>query len=228
MKSLLTSLTSLLIIFAGLFFPSSIVRELVTNAGSFALVCALANSFALQIVFSRLILSRFDEFKASIKMFIMREFFSLETVEEMLTSGGGEILFDFSHLDECLDYDELYEATVDAIIESPVGGMIKLVGGGDRLEPLRNVFKNKIRKIIIEYSHSKTVRDKLIASTDSKAMAKNLIMKIEQVVDIHLRELTPVKVKELVNDMVSTPLGWLVVWAGMLGGIMGAIKTFIF
>lgn len=158
----------------------------------------------------------------------MREFFSPETVEEMLMSHGGEILFDFSHLDECLDYDELYEATVDAIIESPVGGMIKLVGGQDRLEPLRDGFKNKIRKIIIKYSHSKTVRDKLIASTDSKAMAKNLTTKIEQVVDIHLRALTPVKVKDLVHDMVLAPLGWLVVWAGVLGGIMGAIKTFIF
>lgn len=228
MKSLLTSLTSLLIIIIGLFFPSPKIGELITNTGLFALVCALANVFALQIVFSRLIVNRFDEFKASIKMFIMREFFSLETVEEMLTSGGGEILFDFSHLDACLDYDELYEATVEAIIESPIGGMIKLVGGSDRFEPLRNVFKNKIRKIIIEYSHSRVVRDKLIASTDSKAMAKHLIMKIEQVVDIHLRELTPVKVKGLVHDMVSTPLGWLVVWSGILGGIMGVIKTFIF
>lgn len=228
MKSLLTSLTSLFIIITGLFFPSPKVGELITNIGLFALVCALANIFALQIVFSRLIVNRFDEFKASIKMFIMREFFSLETVEEILTSDGGEILFDFSHLDECLDYDELYEATVEAIIESPVGGMIKFVGGSDRLEPLRNVFKNKIKKIIIEYSHSKTVRDKLIASTDSKAMAKNLIMKIEQVVDIHLGGLTPVVVKNLVHDLVSTPLNWLVVWSGVLGGIMGAIKTFIF
>lgn len=228
MKSLLTSLTSLFIIFAGLFFPSPTIGELMTNVGSFALVCALANTIALRIVFSRLILNRFGEFKASIKLFIMREFFSLETVEEMLTSRGGEILFDFSHLDECLDYDELYEATAEAIIESPVGGMIKLVGGQSRLEPLRNVFKNKIRKLIIEYSHSKTVRDKLIASTDSKAMAKNLIMKIEQVVDIHLRDLTPGKVRDLVHDMLSVPLGWLVVWAGILGGIMGAVTTFIF
>lgn len=228
MKSLLTSLTTLLIIAAGLFFPSPLVGEVMINAGSFALVCALANTVALQIIFSRLILNRFDEFKASIKMFVMREFFSLETVEEMLISGGGEILFDFSHLDECFDYDELYEATVEAIIESPIGGMIKFVGGSDRFEPLRDVFKSKIRKIIIEYSHSKTVRDKLIASTDNKAMAKHLIMKIEQVVDIHLRDLTPVKVTELVHHMVSTPLGWMVVWAGVLGGIMGAIKTFIF
>lgn len=213
----------------GLIIPSPKAGELITNGGVFALVGALTNWAALQWFYRIGVISnRFTEFKIALKSFIMKEFFSIEIVENILTSRRGEILYDFSHIDACLDYDQLYEAMVEAILDSPVGSVIKLAGGQHRLEPLRDVFKNKIRKIILDYSHSDAMRTKLIASTDSKAIAKNLIIKIDQVVDIHLSELTQTKVKKLIQNRVSEPLGWLVVGSGFLGCLMGLIKTVLF
>jgi uncharacterized membrane protein YheB (UPF0754 family) len=215
-------------ILIGLLVSSPQFGELLTNCGIFALVGALTNWLALRFLFSNLMLHQVETFKATIKVMIMREFFSLETVEKMVTSRGGELLYDFSHIDECLDYDALFEATIEAILESQIGSMIKLVRQQGRLDSLRPIFKKKMKKIILEYSHSKKFKKSIIESTDSKAIAKMLIVKIGQVIDIHLEELTTDKLKNLINENLSKSQGWLVVLAGFMGGIMGAAKTLLF
>ena len=50
------------------------------------------------------------------------------------------------------------------------------------------------------------------------------IKNIEEVVDNRLNELTPQKVKEIIEEMIKEHLGWLVVWGGIFGFIIGVIK----
>ena len=200
---------------------------LITNIGGFALVGALVNGVTLYGYGSWITLDHFNEFKITIKSCIMAEFFSIEEVEKILTAKGGEVFYDLGYLDQCLDYDQLYEAMVEALLESPLRGMIKLAGGQARFEPLRAIFKKKVSKIVLEYSRSEILRDKLINSTNSREFAKALIVKIELMIDVHLRDLTRDKFKDLLTQGALPHLVWLVAWGAILGGIMGAIKTLL-
>jgi hypothetical protein len=42
-----------------------------------------------------------------------------------------------------------------------------------------------------------------------------------------LEELTPQIVKEMVQQIIREHLGWLVVWGGFFGGMMGAAFYFV-
>jgi len=44
---------------------------------------------------------------------------------------------------------------------------------------------------------------------------------VEQIVDQRLDELTPVQVKNIIQEMIRQHLGWLVVWGGVVGGFIG-------
>jgi len=39
-------------------------------------------------------------------------------------------------------------------------------------------------------------------------------------------ELTPVMVKEIVQTFMKEHLGWLVVWGGFFGGLIGLVSSF--
>ena len=45
--------------------------------------------------------------------------------------------------------------------------------------------------------------------------------RVEQIVDQRLDELTPVQVKNIIQEMIRKHLGWLVVWGGAVGGFIG-------
>ena len=48
-----------------------------------------------------------------------------------------------------------------------------------------------------------------------------LTHQVEQIIDNRLQELTPEKVKDIVQNMIRKHLGWLVVWGGVFGGVIG-------
>ena len=54
----------------------------------------------------------------------------------------------------------------------------------------------------------------------------DIIDKIESVIDKRLNELTPLMVKEMVQGIIRQHLGWLVVWGGIFGALMGAMFVF--
>ena len=47
--------------------------------------------------------------------------------------------------------------------------------------------------------------------------------KIEMIIDKRLSELTPDHVKIIMRDMIHKHLGWLVVWGGFFGFVIGVI-----
>lgn len=40
-----------------------------------------------------------------------------------------------------------------------------------------------------------------------------------------LQELTPQKIKEIMEDVIRNHLGWLVVWGNLFGGLIGVIAV---
>ena len=51
---------------------------------------------------------------------------------------------------------------------------------------------------------------------------------IETILNNRLKDLTPVQVKKIIQDIIQSHLGWLVVWGGFFGGIIGLISTLLF
>ena len=50
-----------------------------------------------------------------------------------------------------------------------------------------------------------------------------LILKIENILDARLADLSPNDVKIIIQKMIREHLGWLVVWGGFFGGLLGLI-----
>ena len=58
-------------------------------------------------------------------------------------------------------------------------------------------------------------------ATEEKSLTSSLLFRVEQIVDQRLDELTPVQVKNIIQEMIRKHLGWLVVWGGAVGGFIG-------
>jgi len=100
-----------------------------------------------------------------------------------------------------------------------------MFGGEAVLEPLREKFKEKIRDLVIETSHSEKFQQLLSKRLSSVAGSDMFLQKIEEIVQDRLDELTPDMVKEMIQLMIQQHLGWLVVWGAVFGGLMGFIVS---
>ena len=58
-------------------------------------------------------------------------------------------------------------------------------------------------------------------------MSDDLQLKIDKVVNERLSELNPKMVKNIIEDMMKEHLGWLVVWGGVFGGLIGVVSSII-
>ena len=220
--SSVTNLVSLLIWVAGYFIP--VYGDIVVATGAFALSGAATNWLAIHMLFEKVpglygsgvIETRFEEFKAGIKQLIVREFFSREHIERFFTLQGAQIA---GGLAERIDYERVYEHLVDAISESSLGNMLNMFGGRKALEPLRAPLVVKLRGIVEEL-----VTNHAGAGGD---LSGTLVAQVEQIIDNRLAELTPQKVRKIVEDMIREHLGWLVVWGGIFGGLIGLVMAVI-
>jgi hypothetical protein len=114
----------------------------------------------------------------------------------------------------------VFEHLTDAIVESPMGGMLNMMGGRKALAPLKEPIVAKLQGIVAELAGG----DAGAAGGD---LTDALVHQVEQIIDKRLAELTPQKVKQIVEDMIRRHLGWLVVWGGVFGGLIGFLVALI-
>lgn len=223
-KSSVTNLIALIVWIAGYFIPE--YGRLVVATGAFALSGAITNWIAIHMLFERVpglygsgvIQIRFAEFKSGIKELIVREFFSREHIERFLAMQGSGVA---DSITERIDFDRVFEHLTDAITESPMGGMLNMMGGRKALLPLKEPIITKLKGIVTELADNQGGADQANSLSDS------LVAQVEQIVDRRLAELTPGKVKEIIEAMIREHLGWLVVWGGVFGGIIGLVVALL-
>ena len=192
--------------------------------GIFAFSGSITNWLAVHMLFEKIpflygsgvILDRFQDIKVGIKNLILEELFSAAQINKFLLENKDELSEKF--IDK-IDFDRIFQGLVEAIEGSQLGGMLAMVGGRKALEPLKDPIIVKL-KIIIGEIISENSGDK----TDEQS-SKSLIIKIETILDARLDDLTPKDIKRIIQKMIRDHLGWLVVWGGFFGGLLGLLLS---
>ena len=214
-KSLTTNIAALAIIAVSYLSPK--YNEIIYLIGLFALSGGITNWLAIHMLFEKVpffygsgvIPSRFEEFKLGIKHLVMTEFFTPQNIDVFVEQQSDIFSAD---LNKMIDFDRVFDGLVEAIESSSMGSLLAMLGGKKALLPLKEPITLKLQEIIWEMKESKTVDKKLTSS---------LLNQVEQIIDQRLDELTPVQVKNIIQEMIRKHLGWLVVWGGVVGGIIG-------
>lgn len=216
-KSLITNLVSIFIILVGFLYHDEF--SFIFLVGVFALSGSITNWLAIHMLFEKIpflygsgvILDRFEDIKLGIKNLILQELFSVDQIEKFIfdnkeKASGGII--------DKIDFDRAFFGLVESIESSQLGGMLAMIGGRKALEPLKEPFIKKLRVIIEDFIKENAGNDN---STDE------LFLKIENILDARLADLSPNDIKTIIQKMIREHLGWLVVWGGFFGGLLGLI-----
>ncbi len=221
-KSLITNLLSILIIIVGYFYRDN--YSFIIIIGVFALSGSITNWLAIHMLFEKIpllygsgvILDKFEDIKLGIKNLILQELFTEAQINNFLLDSK---VSTSETIINKIDFDKVFLGLVEAIESSQLGGMLAMVGGRKALDPLKEPFNKKLKIIIEDFVTENTSNDN---SSDTTA---SLLLKIENILDARLADLSPEDIKIIIQKMIKEHLGWLVVWGGFFGGFLGFILS---
>ena len=235
-KSSGTNLISAACVILGLFLPAPLHRP-VLMIGLFGLSGALTNWLAIYMLFEKIpglygsgvIPERFEDFKREIHRLMMEQFFNPENIQRFLEQQGPgeEDGFDFNAIIDETDMTPAFEGLVEVVKASSFGNLLGMVGGVQALEPLREPFGSKLKDALKDVAHAPEFQENLRAQVSGFAVSEHMLVQIDTLVQRRLEELTPQMVKEIMQQMIRDHLGWLVVWGGVVGGLIGFITAWI-
>jgi len=235
-KSLVTNIIAAFFIAYGLAANVTYAHEIFI-IGLFALSGAVTNALAVHMLFEKVpflygsgvVENRFVEFKKAIHFLMMNEFFTKENLEKFFESEltDEKSHFDFSGLLDKTDFSPAYDSLKSAVMESSFGSMLGMFGGEAALEPLKEPFTLKLKAAMTNIVHTEAFQNTLHQNLSSSNISSDIHEKVSGIVNKRLDELTPKMVKEIVQKMIQEHLGWLVVWGGVFGGLIGLISTFV-
>lgn len=215
----------------GSYFLDGAVANAVRSAGLFALSGAVTNQLAIHMLFEKIpflygsgiILDRFESIREALKTLIMEQFFSTEKIEAFVQSQ--ERTINLGPVIEETDFTPAYDALVASVMESPLGGMLGMFGGEALIAKLKEPFITKIKLSTIAISQSDSFMNALNAHMHEGS--GTLTQSIGEIVELRLAELTPVMIKEMLFGLMQEHLGWLVVWGGVFGAVIGLLSSLI-
>ena len=230
-KALATNFAASILTALSFTLSPGMLRETLLYAGLFALSGALTNQLAIHMLFEKVpflygsgvIEAKFESFKDSIKDLMMSQFFTKEQIEKFFAEEEKKI--DLLPIIEKTDFSPAYEALTKSVMESNFGGMLAMFGGESALESLKEPFVNKLKEAVITIVRSDTFEKMLQEHLTHSTLADDMLEKIEEIITKRLNELTPQMVKEIVQNLIKEHLGWLIVWGGVFGGLIGAVSA---
>jgi len=229
-KSLITNLLSLLLIGVSFVVPVQ-YHDAMLFTGLFALSGAITNQLAIHMLFEKVPLlygsgvieKNFETFKESIRVMIMKQFFTKEQLGDFFSKEEQKI--DLTPLVEGADFSPAFDALSKTVMESKFGGAIQMFGGEEALDGLREPFARKLKSAVSSIVSSSAFKAQLDHHIQSSALSDDMLDSVEGLITRRLDELTPRMVKELVQELIHEHLGWLVVWGGVFGGLIGLISS---
>ena len=89
-----------------------------------------------------------------------------------------------------------------------------MMGGSKALSPLKELIKIKIKEVFDDLS---------LKIENNEDTIYQLKENIENIIDKRVNELTPEHIKIIMKNMIQKHLGWLVIWGGFFGFLIGLI-----
>ncbi len=236
-KRLLTNLAAIALAGAAYLVPPS-WREAVLSMGLFALSGAITNWLAIYMLFEKVpgiygsgvVPLHFEDFKRGIHELIMHQFFSSDNIDRFFFTENkdADSLPNFTPLIEKIDLNPAFDSLVLVIDNSQFAPMLSLVGGTEVLQPLRVPFMEKLRGALLSISETEGFRNSVGQLISEHSKRKDILAQVSSIVEKRLEELTPRMVKEIVERMIHEHLGWLVVWGGVFGALLGLLSSTFF
>lgn len=230
-KSILTNLLAALVLALGW----GLQNDFIMMIGLFALSGALTNWLAVHMLFEKVpglvgsgvIPARFEEFKAAIKNLMMEQFFTQENIDRFVSGGSVKPALKLGPVIEKVDISSSFDKLVEVIMNSSFGGMLGMLGGVEALTPLKEPFIVSMKASIVELTEQDSFHQLLQEEIDQPAVMADIRAKVAEIIDARLEELTPQLVKEIVQQMIKQHLGWLVVWGGVFGALIGLVSAML-
>ena len=237
-KSVVTHLVAVLLVAVG-FFVDIPFKEPVLVAGLFALSGSLTNWLAIHMLFEKVpgiygsgvITVRFEDFKQGIYHLVMAQLFSRETLDHFMAdmvAGDADTLLDFEAVIEKIDLHPVFDDLVSVIMDSSFASMLNMFGGQKALLPLKQPFVSKMKQSLYDIAHSEAFQSHIRQQLSISSVSTDLYGQIERIVQSRLDEMTAVMVKDIIHAMIRQHLGWLVVWGGVFGGLIGLASQIFF
>jgi uncharacterized membrane protein YheB (UPF0754 family) len=228
-KSIFTNGFALTLVIVGFISEHDIAK----TVGLFALSGALTNWIAVHMLFEKIpglygsgvIPEHFEDFKVGIRNLIMEQFFNEENIQRVLADNNSTSPIDVSPVIQKLDLSPAFDALIEVIKASSFGQMLGMFGGTEALEPMRQPFIEKMSESIVAMTQTTEFSSALQIELKQSTMSNDLHKKVSQIVEQRLDELTPQAVKEIIQRMIKEHLGWLVVWGGVFGGLIGLLAA---
>lgn len=234
-KSLITNLIATGLVATGLVLDAPL-RDPVLTTGLFALAGGVTNWLAIHMLFEKVpglygsgvISARFEDFKLGIHTLVMDQFFNKDNLDRFfneLVREDENHKLDFQDVIDETDLSGTFDGLVSTIMESSFGSMLGMFGGAEALTPLKAPFIVKMKQSLNEMAHSDSFQNSVRAKLSSTSVSQDIHQQIEHVVKSRLDELTPLMVKDIIQTMIHKHLGWLVVWGGVFGGLIGLVAS---
>lgn len=232
-KSDITNIITVLI----MAFGYSNGNDLIYMVGLFAFSGAITNSLAIHMLFEKVpflygsgvIENKFKEFKISIKNLLMEQFFTKERLSNFFQDeiNSAKTNINFEKILENTDFTLAFNSLKESIMQSPFGGMIAMFGGESAIDGLKDSFIEKLQASIIVISKTETFQNTLNEALKNKDFTDDVYKKLSTIVDSRLEELTPLMVKEIVQNLIKEHMFWLVVWGAVFGGLIGFVGAIV-
>ena len=225
-KSLITNLIVSTVVLVAVFFNQPDMLSI----GLFALSGALTNWLAIHMLFEKVpglygsgvIEKNFEQFKKAISELMMNEFFNSENIQKFLSQSENKKI-DLLPVINKMDLSLAFDALKQAVIESSFGSMLGMLGGEKALDPLKEPFIKKMKVSLEVIAKSDSFNQSLQEQLSSDELSEKVQQKIETIITARLAELESTQVKRIVQQLIKSHLGWLVIWGAVFGGVIGGL-----
>ena len=225
-KSLLTNVISAVVFIVSYFSPEFIGQKAFVKASIFAFSGAITNWLAIHMLFEKIpglygsgiISLRFEQFKEAIRSLIMENFFSEGNFSTVTQNALPDKIQPELVIDK-IDFNKVFDGFVTVISNSSYGSMLSLLGGKKALDPIKEPMKNEMKRQVSDIVSNIDIASIMPKGADFSSFRS----KINAMVNTRLNDLTPKHVKMIIEDMIRKHLGWLVVWGGIFGALIGFV-----
>ncbi len=196
--------------------------EWVLAVGLFGFAGGATNWLAVKMLFDRVPLlygsgvipARFRAIREAVKDAIMRYFFDEEYLERFFAErmAGGDVGEKVQKVLASDEVDAIIDRKLAELAESPQGMMLQLVG------------PQKVKPLVKQFAIGFGSEVAPLLADGAGAEVGAMRAQVDGLLETKLKELTPNRVKEMMEEVIREHLGWLIVWGNVFGGTIGLLS----